>query len=161
MDIFFQAGHSAIDNWKITLIDQVEDNLQYLRQKNPFSVAKVWLFYIQLQRERRSCKILKLNIVRNFIRPYYSARVFSSRVGGLRLVVMDATVCCYNTSGHGKPLSYKGLRQVGLISFWISVNYKTGLWIQESRFHLKVLLLNCIMLFQTRTLKIISIQPTS
>ena len=40
MDIFFQAGHSVIDNWKITLSDQVGGNLQYLRQKNPFRQQK-------------------------------------------------------------------------------------------------------------------------
>ena len=30
---FCKEGHSELDNWKITLIDQVEDNLLYLRQK--------------------------------------------------------------------------------------------------------------------------------
>ena len=30
---FFQGGHSGIDDWKITLIVQVEGNLRYLRRK--------------------------------------------------------------------------------------------------------------------------------
>lgn len=30
---FFQGGHSGIDDWKITLLDQAEGNLWYLRQK--------------------------------------------------------------------------------------------------------------------------------
>ena len=35
-----------------------------------------------------------------------------------RLEEMDAVFCYYNSSGHGKPVSYNGLRQVRLISFW-------------------------------------------
>ena len=34
-----------------------------------------------------------------------------------RLEEIDAVFCYYNSSGHGKPVSYNGLRQVRLISF--------------------------------------------
>ena len=48
-----------------------------------------------------------------------------------------------------KNLGYKRLRQVQLISFQCGSSTRTGLQILESRFHLKVLWLMCIMLFQT------------
>ena len=51
---------------------------------------------------------------------------------------MNTVFCKYITSGHEKTLSYSGLRQVGLINFGWGPNFRTGLWIQESGFYLKV-----------------------
>ena len=44
----FQRGHSGIEDWKITFIDQVEGNSRYLTQKDSFWQHKVDCFAIGL-----------------------------------------------------------------------------------------------------------------
>ena len=46
--------------------------------------------------------------------------------------------CYYNTSELGKTLSYKGLRQLRLISFQWTSEFDAGLWISDLDFHCKV-----------------------